>query len=280
VTTDFQTARIGLGARLRELRAEARLNGKELAARLGWQPSKVSRIENGKQTPSLGDLEAWATATDRPEALAELKGRLHGLESQYRSWRRQLAGGHRPRQEAGAAELAKTRSIRGLETDCIPGLFQTAEYARHVFLASAEFQQSPRDTEEAVRSRMRKQGVLYEPGRRFRFLMWEGALYVRVCPREVLAAQLDRLLSLIGLDGVELGIIPLTASLRLTPAHGFWIYDERLVIVETINAELWLDDPDSIALYQRAWDWLAEAGVDGHSARQLILRARNAVERA
>lgn len=55
VTTDFQTAREALDARLRELRAEAGLEGKELPARLGWQTSKVSRLQNGQQTPSRDD---------------------------------------------------------------------------------------------------------------------------------------------------------------------------------------------------------------------------------
>ncbi|MEO3749159.1 helix-turn-helix transcriptional regulator [Streptomyces sp. B6B3] len=280
MSTDFQTARVALGARLRELRTEARLNGKELAARLGWQPSKISRIENGKQTPSLDDLEAWVAAVQRPDAIAELRGRLNGLESQYRSWRRQLSGGHRARQEIGATELSRTRQVRGLETDCIPGLFQTPDYARHMFLRLSDFRQSPVDTDEAARSRIKQQSALYEPGRKFRFLIWEGALHVRFCPDDVLAAQLDRLAGIIGLDTVDLGIIPLSAPLRLTPAHGFWIYDERLVIVETINAELWLDDTHNIALYQRAWDWLAGSSVHGSQAQQLIARTARSLSRS
>lgn len=102
VSTDFQSGREALGTRVRELRAEAGLNGKEFAARLGWQPSKVSRLQAGKQTPTHADLEAWATAADRTDALPELKGRLNGLETTYRSWRRQAAAGHRARQEQAA----------------------------------------------------------------------------------------------------------------------------------------------------------------------------------
>lgn len=45
-------------------------------------------------------------------------------------------------------------------------------------------------------------------------------------------------------------------------------------MVETINAELSLDDSDSIDLYARAWNWLHESAVYGHSARRLITRAR------
>ncbi|WP_030375511.1 helix-turn-helix domain-containing protein [Streptomyces rimosus] len=247
--TDFLTSRVALGARLRELRTEGGMNGKDFAARLGWQASKISRLELGKQTPSAADLRAWAEAVDRPDVAAELVGRLNGLETRYRTWRRELAGGHRARQEVAIAETARTRMIRGLEVARIPGLFQTAEYARHVFTANATFRETPQDTEDAVRKRLQRQDALYEPGRKFRFLVWEGALHTLVCPRVVMAAQLDRLISLIGLDTVELGIIPFAAQLRRTPAHGFWIYDTRLVIVETINAELWLDDTDSLTLY-------------------------------
>lgn len=278
MSTDFQTARISLGARLGELRAEAGFSGKEIAERLGWPPSKVSRLENGKQTATPKDLEVWALAVGAPGEVADLQGRLRGLESQQRSRRRQLFTGHRARQELAIAETAKTWVIRGVEVARIPGLFQTADYARHLFVANAEFRQTPRDTEEAVRARIRRQETLYQHGRRFRFLVWESALYVRVCPREVLAAQLDRLISLIGLDTVELGVIPLGAHVRRTPAHGFWIYDERLVTVETISAEMWLDDSADIALYARAWEWLAEAAVYGHQAHRSIARARAALD--
>ncbi|MFH9420645.1 helix-turn-helix domain-containing protein [Streptomyces sp. NPDC017529] len=278
MSSDYLTSRVTLGARLRELRAEGGMNGKGFAARLGWQASKVSRLELGKQTPSPSDLRAWADAAGRPDVAAELIGRLNGLETSYRTWRRQLSGGHRVRQEVAIAETARTRTIRGFEVALIPGLFQTAEYARHVFTANAAFQGTPQDTEGAVRKRLQRQEALYEPGRRFRFLVWEGALHVLVCPRAVMAAQLDRLISIIGLDTVELGVIPFSAELRRTPAHGFWIYDTRLVIVETINAEMWLDDADSLTLYERAWDWLAEAAVYGHQAHRLIARARASLD--
>ncbi|MEV0444190.1 helix-turn-helix transcriptional regulator, partial [Streptomyces spectabilis] len=43
MSTDFQTAREALGAWLRQLRTEAGLEGKDLAAKVSWQPSKISR---------------------------------------------------------------------------------------------------------------------------------------------------------------------------------------------------------------------------------------------
>lgn len=90
----------------------------------------------------------------------------------------------------------------------------------------------------------------------------------------MLAAQLDRLAGLIGLDTVRLGVIPFTASLKIPPTGGFWVHDERLVTVEVWHAELWIDDDDSIALYLRTWQTLRESAVFGTDAQNLISRAR------
>ncbi|MFI1705951.1 helix-turn-helix domain-containing protein [Streptomyces griseoruber] len=276
MSTDYQTAREALGARLRELRAEAGLEGKGLADRIGCQPSKVSRLQNGKQTPTAADLTAWARACGRPDVEAELQGLRAGLEmkQRHRSWRRQLAGGHRGRQEIAVRQTEATKTIRGLEVSRVPGLFQTPEYARVIFDSNAEFRGIAPTTEAAVEARMRRQEALYDPAKSFRFLLCEAALYHRSCPADVMAEQLDRLYNLVGRHRIELGILPFGAQLRRTAPHAFWIYDRRLVIVETIAEELWLTGDEDIQLYERAWDWLAESAEYGATARRLIGRAR------
>ncbi|MFI5978068.1 helix-turn-helix domain-containing protein [Streptomyces sp. NPDC051452] len=278
MSTDYQTGREALGVRLRELRTEAGLQGKDLAERLGWQRSKVSRLENGKQTATAADLEAWALALDAPGELADLHSRLRGLESQQRSWRRQLATGHRAVQDRYVAEYRRTSTVRGYEATVIPGLFQTPGYARHLLILNAELMQSPRDTDEAVNARMRRQEVLYEGDKAFRVLIWEGALHALVGPSEVMAGQLDRLIGLIGLPQIELGIVPFGVRLKLSPKHGFWIFDEQRVVVETINTEFTLESAEDVALYGRVWDRLEEAAVCGQQARRLIGQARASLD--
>ncbi|MEU1273204.1 Scr1 family TA system antitoxin-like transcriptional regulator [Streptomyces sp. NPDC005799] len=54
-------------------------------------------------------------------------------------------------------------------------MLHTPQYARHVFGHYAELQLSPRDVEDAVRARIARQALLYEPGRIFRILLWEAA---------------------------------------------------------------------------------------------------------
>ncbi|MFF7690578.1 helix-turn-helix domain-containing protein [Streptomyces syringium] len=274
MSTDFQQARIALGARLRELRTEAALTVRDLAARCAWAPSKISKLENGRQTATLDDLDAWARETGQPGVADELKGRLRGLETAHRSWRRQLAAGHRALQELNAAQEKQAQNIRLFEPAIIPGVFQTPEYARSVLTDVSERLGTPRDIEDGVRARMKRQETLYQPGHLYQAVIWEAALHTLRCSPSAMVAQLDRLVGLIGMDTVTLGIIPFGVRTTFSPKHGFWIIDDSLVIADTWNAELWLESAEDISLYAKTWALLDESAVYGPMAHRLISRAK------
>jgi transcriptional regulator with XRE-family HTH domain len=280
VSTDYQQARAALGARLRELRflcPGGRLTGRQLAQRLGWPGSKVSKLENGRQTATPEDLRAWADATGQPGVYPELAARLAGFESHIRSWRRALANGFKPLHEGLSAEIDRTSEMWIWEESVVPGLIQTPEYARHVLQRYAELLGGASDIEAAVRSRVQRQEWLYRSGRNLHVMMWEAALRSQICPPSVLTSQLDRLSGLVGMDTVELGVIPFTASVKLVPANGFWVLDDRLVVSEDWHAELWLDDADNVALYKKVWKTLSESAVYGAEAHNVIKSARRAL---
>jgi transcriptional regulator with XRE-family HTH domain len=277
VSTDYQQAREALGARLRELRfscPEGRLTGQQLAQRLRWPSSKVSKLEHGKQTATPEDLRAWADATGRPDVYPELASRLSGFESHIRSWRRALANGFKAVHESLSNEIEHSSEIWVWEESVVAGLLQTPEYARHVITRYSELLGPAGDVEDAVRARVQRQEWLYRPGRKVHVLMWEAALRSRICPPSVLAAQLDRLTGVIGMDTVELGIVPFTAAVKIVPANGFWILDDRLVVAEDWHAELWLDDADNLALYTKVWRTLRESAVLGAQAHAVLNDAR------
>lgn len=267
-----------LGARLRELRAETGLTARQFAARCGWSAhSKVSKLETGRQTATVADLEDWAAAARRPELAADLAIQLRGLETQHQSVQREIAAGYAPLQEATHLRHQQTAAVRGYEATVIPGILQTADYARAVLTMAGELHGGTADVEQAVRARLRRQDVLYEAGRRYQVLIWEAVLHELVCPAEAMAAQLDRLIGLLGLDTLALGIVPLGARLGSTLKHGFWIFDDQRVTVETVHASLWVDDPEHIALYGRAWSTLERSAVYRAEAHRLIARARAAL---
>src|SRR6266516_3193563 len=110
--TRVHEARRALGLRLRELRRQAGLTGSRLAASLSWPASKVSKLENGRQTPTDDDILAWTTATGAPAEAEALLASLHTLEVQHAEWRRVLRTGLSSIQREQANLEEKTKLLR------------------------------------------------------------------------------------------------------------------------------------------------------------------------
>jgi len=70
------------------MRLDAHLTGRQLAKGAGWAPSKVSKIEAGRQTQSDGDLNTWAEACGQANVVPELIASLRSLEQRYVEFRR------------------------------------------------------------------------------------------------------------------------------------------------------------------------------------------------
>jgi transcriptional regulator with XRE-family HTH domain len=271
--SSYEQAREALGAELRQLRKTANLTGKQLAEQLGWHQSKVSRIETGQQTATEDDVAAWTRVADAPSDVTNnLLARLANIKVEYKAWRGQHRVGARVKQQDLLDLEARTTEIRAFDSAMVPGLLQTAEYARWQLSGAPEWYGAPDDVAEAVKVRMRRQEILYEPSRRFRFLLTEAALRYWLCPVETMRGQLDRLIALSTLANVELGIIPLDLRLPIPPLHGFWVFDDQLVTVETFGAELRLRESVEIELYSNIFDALREAAHRGDVARTALTR--------
>ncbi|OLF05368.1 transcriptional regulator [Actinophytocola xinjiangensis] len=270
--SSLHEARLVLGKRLRELRRHAELSGRQLAEALAWPPSKVSKLENGRQSPTEADIRAWTKATDSLDDTEGLLASLHMLTVQHIEWQRQLRGGLKTHQTELAALDAKTRLFRALECTFVPGLLQTAEYARARFRQSLKVLRVAGDVDEAVQARIRRQEILYRADKRFHFVLTEAALRYRLCTPEVMLGQLDRLIALSALPNMKFGIIGFETPYVVAPTHGFWLLDDDRVMVETFSAELNLAQPQEIELYRSIFESMATAAVYGRSARSVIKR--------
>jgi transcriptional regulator with XRE-family HTH domain len=270
--TNVHEARTALGKRLRELRQQAGLTGKQLAESLPWPPSKVSKLENGRQTPTDADINDWTRATGTEGEAEGLLASLHTLEVQHAEWRRQFKTGLSAHQNEIAELDARTKLFRVFEATVIPGLLQTAEYARARFAQGIAMFKAPNDINEAVRARAQRQEILYRPDKRFHFVLTEAAIRFRLASPDVTLGQLDRLVSLSSLSNVRLGIIGFETHYIVAPWHGFWMLDNDRVMVETYSAELNLAQPQEIELYRGVFDQLAAVASYGRAARAIITR--------
>jgi transcriptional regulator with XRE-family HTH domain len=275
VPRQLEQAREALGGRLREIRHDAGLSGRELAAQAGWHFTKVSKLENGRQHPSDTDIRDWCRHCHAPEEASGLIATAHSVESMYIEWRRQMKFGLKRPQQARTPGYERTRLFRIYEPGLIPGLFQTAEYATALMTGVIEFHDIPDDLDQAVAARLERQRLLYSGDRRFHVVLEQQALRSRVGTPETMAGQLDRLLALMGIGRVTLGIIPATAGRHTTPAAGFWIFDDETVQLETVSAELTITQHREVALYAGKFDLLAKSAVTGPAARNLIIAAQS-----
>lgn len=272
MSSTVHQAREALGQRLRDIRKDAGLTGRQLAVMAGWHSSKVSKIEYGKQTPSEDDIRAWCQHAGAIEQVPDLIATVRHIEGMYVEWRRIVGTGTRRRQQTSLELEAQTRLMRWYEPQLVPGILHTAEYATAVMRRVIDFYQIPDDLDVGVAARMERQQILYRGDHRFQFILAEQALRTAVGDTDVMIGQFDRLLAVMSLPRVTLGIIPARADYRV-PTTNFVMFDDRLVHVETISAELAIKQPREIALYARAFSELTEQALYGQAARTLITMA-------
>jgi hypothetical protein len=248
------------------------MTGRGLAAAAGWEPSKVSKIEHGKQLPSEDDLATWCRLTDNNLALPDLIATLRNVNAAYLEWRRIAATGHARRQRQSIQTERASGLVRGYDCLIPPGLLQTRDYAEAVLSRCIRFLGGPDDISEALDARMERQHVLHESGHRFHFLIGESALYTSMGDDGIRRVQLQHILDSMSLPRLLIGVVPNTAEFFYETTN-FLFYDTKLVQVETISAELSIRQPRELVLYERAFKALADQSVYGDGARTLILKA-------
>ena len=178
-------------------------------------------------------------------------------------------------------DLARSATlVRHFETVYIPGPLQLPEYAHRVLTEMIGLQGLEiDDVDTAVAERMQRQQMLYEPGRRWEFLLAEPCLRWALVPPAVMRSQLDRLQTVIGLAHVRFGIVPMGRELATAPQNTVEIYvgEETVAVAETFIGETWHRDEQADA-YDRAVDRMWKEAVEGDEARALIMRAAQALE--
>jgi len=170
---------------------------------------------------------------------------------------------------------ASSRAVLVYEPTLVPGLLQTAEYARRVFAmflpAYAEA-----DIAEVTKGRVDRQAALFDPARRFSFLVTEAALRWRPGPPDLMLAQLDRIISVSTLGNVSIGVIPQSRTPLTHVPHGFVVIEpadaeaDALVLVETVHANLTVSDAGQVDLYRQQWSLLERTAVFGSDARESL----------
>ncbi|MFF3001335.1 helix-turn-helix domain-containing protein [Kitasatospora sp. NPDC057940] len=262
-----------LGKALRELRLASGKEAKAVARSAAMSPSKLSKIENGRLAPSVIDVERILTALEVPdEAKVRLAAAARAIATEATAWRiYRRAGLHKHQEDIGAIE-AKTQVLRVFQHSCVPGLLQSPEYVRAV-------QQHSELTDDAlekmITARLRRQEILFDPARKFHFLITESVLRWEIVSPPMMAAQLDKIVAMSRMPNITVGVVPRSAPKSHLPTCSFVMFDARLVIVEIPHAEITTSEPRDVEQYASKFQEFEHASVVGNEMRCMVEEIRD-----
>jgi transcriptional regulator with XRE-family HTH domain len=201
-----------LAVELRRLRERANLTGDQVAERVGWSASKLSRIENAHTGPRPAEikqlLSLYGVEGGTADALISLAQEAKTLKGWWESYSQTIP----PAYAALIGMEAEAKSAWSWEPLIVPGLLQTEEYAQAVTEGLLEHitPLPPAVTRRRVQARITRQDVLTRDNPlQLSAILDESVLSRRFGNPTVMKKQLDRLLELTELDNVMLRILPL-----------------------------------------------------------------------
>lgn len=257
--------RIMLGGQLRQLREARRISRETAGYEIRASESKISRMELGRvgfKERDVADLLTLYGVVDEAERAAVIAltrranspGWWHRYGDILPSWFQPYLG-----LEASAAV------IRTYEVKFVPGLLQTADYARAVVLLGHE-RASPTEIEHRVQLRMeRRQRVFDRPGGgpQIWAVVDEATLRRPVGGPEVMRAQLESLIEATTNSRIRLQVIPFSSGGYAAAGGPFTVLrfrDEELpdmVYIELLTSALYLDKREETNDYVLMMDRLA-----------------------
>jgi transcriptional regulator with XRE-family HTH domain len=271
--TDLQTTgrRREVGAALKRIRQERGLPAYRLAEQLDWTPSHISRSEAGKRRVTDVDAGYYLGMCGVPKAVL-----LEVLETvnEPDEYRLQLHEGRIPDQLRSLIFHENTcTQMQSFEPIYIPGLLQTANYARALFLAGGRIELSR--IERLVQLRVARSEALDKPKPpRCMFYVHEHALRSLVGGPRVMNEQLLHLLFMGDRSECAIRVVPASAGANGLNGGGFLIFgykeDPPLVYLSNATTSEFLENDDEVASYRSILSRVASVALDGAQSREWL----------
>lgn len=264
-----------LAAELRRLRAAREVTQQQAAGHLGCTQAKIGRFETAKRSPSIGDVTALldfyrVNGAEREQLLnlardARKRGWWHSYSDVLPEWYETYVGLE-----------AEASSIHTYESEAIPGLLQTEEYA-HAITKSTLVQAEEPEIARRVELRLQRQRrITGDSPAEFWAVIGEAALRRPVGGSRVLRRQLEHVLKLAELPQVTLQIMSLNAGAHPAQVGPFVILrypdqaDADVVYLETHVGGLYLERENELSNYSAMMDHLRAHAIDPDASLDMV----------
>ncbi|MBK0870046.1 MAG: helix-turn-helix domain-containing protein [Saccharopolyspora sp.] len=264
-----------LAAELRTLRARAEVTQQQAAAHLGCTQAKIGRFETAKRSPSIGDVSALLdfyaiTGAEREHLInlardARKRGWWHSYSDVLPEWYETYVGLE-----------AEASSMHTYESEAIPGLLQTEEYAYAITKSTLIRAHEPEITRRVELRMQRQDRITGSQPLDLWAVIGEAALRRVVGGTDVLRKQLEHLLKLSELPNVTVQVMPLEVGAHPAQAGPFVILrysnhiDPDVVYLETHVGGLYLERDNELLKYATMMDHLRAHAINPEGSGQLI----------
>ncbi|MCQ4080657.1 helix-turn-helix transcriptional regulator [Streptomyces sp. RB6PN25] len=263
-----------LGSELRKLREQKGMTAEEVAARLLVSQSKISRLENGRRSISQRDVRdlcgVYGVEDHRiVDSLMQM-----AKESRQQGWWH--AFGDVPYSVYIGLET-DAASLRVYESQIVPGLLQTKNYAEAVIAGNLP-EATPEQVEKRVHVRLRRQDRVNDPDSPLR--LWavidEAALRRIVGNHEIMREQLEHLVHLSTLPHVTVQLLPFDSGAHPGLSGQFAILefsdatDASVVYLEGVTSDLYLEKDTDVHTYSVMYEHLRAQALSAEQTRQFI----------
>ena len=263
-----------LGALLRTLRTAKGLTVEQAAEQLMISPSKVSRMETGHGIATARDIRDLCNlygVTDKAERdrMMELarEGKQQGWWQSY-----ELAYSTYVGLEAEAVVIS------AFQSSVVHGLLQTADYARAGHEGTMP-RLSPEQIELQIEAKLTRQQILTRGSSppQFAAILDEAALRRIAGGRQVMAAQLARILDMSALPNVSVQVLPFELGYHPALESNFTILDlpaqtPGLVFVEGLIGSVYLERAEDLKRYREIFKKLQSIALSPKDTADLIGR--------
>lgn len=268
--------RILLGAQLRQLRESAGISREHAGSSIRGSDSKISRMELGRVTFKKRDVADLLTLYGvDDEAHRETIFTLVKQANQLGWWH--AYGDLMPAWFESYVGLEESASrIRTYEVQFIPGLLQTAGYARAV-ISRGHTESGSGDIERRVHLRMARAELLTRPDPpRIWAVIDEAALRRPVGGRQVMRSQLEYLMDAAKLPNVTLQVMPFRLGAHPAEGGAFTLLRfphpelPDVVYLEQLTGAMYLDDRKDVDEYTQSMEQLCVEALTPNDSMDFI----------
>ncbi|MFC5187157.1 helix-turn-helix domain-containing protein [Actinomadura harenae] len=237
-----------LRQRLAALHAADGRKAAEVASQLGWSASKLTRYLGGDmRKPQRSEIDRLLAVYGVSDAERE---RILDLttHARVRRWWEEYSGALSGSYDTYVGMESEAAVASNYEPGAIPGLLQTADYARALMSARSPALPS-RDLDDRVAVRIDRQARLVD--RTSPIQLWaiigEEVLHRVAGTQEIMRSQIEHLRTVADLPNVKVQILPMACG--VAPAQGpFMILqfneptDPEVVYIETPGGDIWVEE--------------------------------------